>query len=594
MGNGEKPTVRTSNPATKAALASSPELLGLDDYAALCAEIDAGVEKSLVLDRKGISEESFARAQAHWLKRMSDEAERNRFHLTTRYQANFRAKRSVFEARLRRDRDRETRSKIEPPPITAVAAADQELRAPLVSSLPSIPLRDPPPIVPRAQHHPHAFEPRTLPRPVLPHNYAEPAPIMAHAPPPLPEPPVTRATGPRPPPVEPPSTVKRPPVGSITTPPSTSPMGHAPEPAMPFAPGPPKAAPAPSIHPSVNRPPKSLVATMPSRDTDAPRAPAVPFRPGVGSAAAVPQPGPAPSTGSPALGAPPPNPPNAATMSFEGLASRPKKLFSTMMVDVSALQIDALPFHADSAHASPLSSPSPAPSPPAHRSPSPLPSPSTHPSQSPHPSQSMGQPSPSTLQRSPAIGSTEEAPPSSDMGRTGVLDPAMVAKAMMGATPFAKNPSSPPSMSTVGAPMTAPAPTTTKSAPPVPHPADEDSVDSTRTHALPPENAQALLAQQLGALPFDRSDLLERSKATTGPGPQKSFPIDVFASLTAEIAENPGAVASTRARYGITEAAHLEESRRWTAAFDQDPELRERYLSSVRRYRSYLQGQAKK
>jgi hypothetical protein len=67
------------------------------------------------------------------------------------------------------------------------------------------------------------------------------------------------------------------------------------------------------------------------------------------------------------------------------------------------------------------------------------------------------------------------------------------------------------------------------------------------------------------------------------------FPINTFASLTAEIADNPAQIATIRERYQLTEADHLEESRRWEEAFSRNAELRQRYLGIVQRYRGYLQ-----
>ncbi len=68
----------------------------------------------------------------------------------------------------------------------------------------------------------------------------------------------------------------------------------------------------------------------------------------------------------------------------------------------------------------------------------------------------------------------------------------------------------------------------------------------------------------------------------------KRFSINVFASLTAEIAEQPAEVDAIRRKYGISEAEHHEESQRWTDDFATNDELRKRYLGIVQRYRGYL------
>ena len=106
----------------------------------------------------------------------------------------------------------------------------------------------------------------------------------------------------------------------------------------------------------------------------------------------------------------------------------------------------------------------------------------------------------------------------------------------------------------------------------------------------------------VAALPFaepaQRSE--ERSRAATGPalsssttGPhrspsQKRLTLNQFASLTAEIAANPGDAASTRGRYGVTATAHRDEEARWTADFAKDGALKGIYLATFQRYFEYL------
>lgn len=78
------------------------------------------------------------------------------------------------------------------------------------------------------------------------------------------------------------------------------------------------------------------------------------------------------------------------------------------------------------------------------------------------------------------------------------------------------------------------------------------------------------------------------SSASQPSGP-KRFSINVFASLTAEIAEGANAD-EVRKRYGLTEAEHHEESLRWTDEFAKNDEVRARYFGIVQRYRTYLQS----
>ena len=109
------------------------------------------------------------------------------------------------------------------------------------------------------------------------------------------------------------------------------------------------------------------------------------------------------------------------------------------------------------------------------------------------------------------------------------------------------------------------------------------------------ERAQAPIAgaSALGATLPPTTQPLPGPAASSPQGGGRRFSINVFASLTAEIAENPADVEAIRRRYGLGEAEHREESERWTAAFDADDELRKRYLGIVQRYRGYVRGQKK-
>jgi hypothetical protein len=79
------------------------------------------------------------------------------------------------------------------------------------------------------------------------------------------------------------------------------------------------------------------------------------------------------------------------------------------------------------------------------------------------------------------------------------------------------------------------------------------------------------------------------SAPPSSPTAQRRFTINVFASLTAEIAEEPGEVEAIRKRYGLTEAEHHEESQSWTLEFQKNDDIRKRYFGIVQRYRSYIQ-----
>lgn len=109
------------------------------------------------------------------------------------------------------------------------------------------------------------------------------------------------------------------------------------------------------------------------------------------------------------------------------------------------------------------------------------------------------------------------------------------------------------------------------------------------------ERAQAPVAgaSALGTTLPPTTQPLPGAASGSAQGGGRRFSINVFASLTAEIAEHPSEVEAIRRRYGVGEAEHREESERWTAAFDADDELRQRYLGIVQRYRGYVRGQKK-
>lgn len=79
------------------------------------------------------------------------------------------------------------------------------------------------------------------------------------------------------------------------------------------------------------------------------------------------------------------------------------------------------------------------------------------------------------------------------------------------------------------------------------------------------------------------------SPGSSSPAKSRRFSINVFASLTAEIAESPQDTEAIRTRYGVSEAEHHEESLRWTEEFQRSDETRQRYFGIVQRYRGYIQ-----
>lgn len=145
--------------------ASAAPPLPLEKYATLCAEIDAGGPTQEVLDREGVTIETWTVAQAYWLKRMADEAARKRLETTTRYQAIFKAKRKVFESKMVRAKAKQTDAP--PPPVEPLAAALSELDAPMPASIPHRDVPEPPPLTAK------------------PASVATAPPAMAIAPPPM-------------------------------------------------------------------------------------------------------------------------------------------------------------------------------------------------------------------------------------------------------------------------------------------------------------------------------------------------------------------------------------------------------------------------
>jgi hypothetical protein len=66
------------------------------------------------------------------------------------------------------------------------------------------------------------------------------------------------------------------------------------------------------------------------------------------------------------------------------------------------------------------------------------------------------------------------------------------------------------------------------------------------------------------------------------------FTLEQFASLSAEIAVTPSAVAQVRGRYGLDEASHRAEAEEWGRRFSADKDLFTRYGALFQSYRDWL------
>lgn len=555
MGDANQPGTVDGSGATRA---PGDPPVALDDYASMCAEIDAGVALPKVLEHRGVTAEAWSASQAHWLRRMNDEAERKKLRVTTRYQATFKAKRAVFEAKLRRERAREERAPIAPLDTAAMVAADKALSAPMISSLPNVALPDAPPPAPRRGGAMPIAMPSGLPlgvptgspvggtipsaeqrareltgssaSPAFAPSYASPSRGAAPAPPPRMEP--------APPSAVPMSAVPISAVPISAVPMSAIPISEAPATApagaprggsLPFQPPfqpplQPSAQPMPAPPaPKITKKPDWSRMTADIGPAIRQAVAAIPFQPRAGAPSAAsssPAPVAAPPSASP--GAPPlgsASSESAAPTAPRGPSpgAKPKHLYATMGVDYGALAREALPFHDKGSEGAQDRALAKAAVPPL----------------APPPPKGPESSAPSTQK-------TPSEPPrrvESELGRTGTIDPEIIKNALAGGIPFAKRAEVKPA----GGPADPPPP-------PGPSPA---------------------------------------------PTKGTRFPINVFASLTAEIAEQPANAAAIRARYGLTEEVHREESAHWTAAFERDPALRDRYFGIVKRYRAYLQSNKK-
>ncbi len=76
--------------------------------------------------------------------------------------------------------------------------------------------------------------------------------------------------------------------------------------------------------------------------------------------------------------------------------------------------------------------------------------------------------------------------------------------------------------------------------------------------------------------------------AVAAPSRAARFTLEQFASLSAEIAVAPAAVAQVRGRYGLEEASHRAEAEEWGRRFAADRELFVRYSALFQSYRDWL------
>ena len=94
-----------------------------------------------------------------------------------------------------------------------------------------------------------------------------------------------------------------------------------------------------------------------------------------------------------------------------------------------------------------------------------------------------------------------------------------------------------------------------------------------------------------GGLPFRAGAAAQATPAAAAPAaaPRATrFTLEQFASLSAEIAVTPSAVAQVRGRYGLDEASHRAEAEEWGRRFSADKELFARYGGLFQSYRDWL------
>jgi hypothetical protein len=497
--------------------------LPLDRYAHLHAAIDAGELQDQVLEREKVEPAIYLAAQAFWLKRMADEAERRQFETTIRYQTLFSVRKKLILGKLARERAARERPPVAGPPVEALAPMRGALQAPLTSHL---------------------------------------GPTTAPAPPAPPPPPLARPA----------------PMASVAR---VDPRSARDEPARPTPAAPPHAMPSFLAGPQPGAGGPGLVAPPPF----------------------APSPSPPPIVPAP-VAQPPRLEPEPA----------PRRAYATMSIDLAELQAAAAkaatPFKRGDGAPPPAAPVEPQPRAPegASRPGQTLPGTETPAGSLPF----RDEPSQGDVHASragadePHVGGTApladdlveearrrakeaariQAPPKIQLGATGTIDPEVMRQARA-SLPFGE-----------GAAREA---QRRGSSPAIPA-AEPPARESPKTQAFDFNSIPAHLRE---ALPFHPGQGTQKpfpevspkgaappspSPATVGPAHRKKrFTINVFASLTAEIAESPGDVDAIRQRYGVTESEHHEEARAWTEEFNAHDDLRQRYFGIVQRYRGYIQ-----
>lgn len=528
--------------------------LALEQYAALRAEIDAGEDMLGVIDREKVTESTWVSAQAFWLKKMAEEAETKRFESTNRYQAIYVAKKKVFESKRARRKTKEAQPPVQEPAVGALDGAAKFLVAGALTEVPAI-------AVPKAPVVAQIVEAPTfeLPPPPVP----PPAPVVA-------PPPRVGPSGPA--------------SSSVD---HTAPMTGAPTSSgLPFMPAPGAAPPAfvgrPAFVPAParasdddGREPDTVRPAGDGRtmavDIDAllreVKAGGTPFGPASSPASQAP---PKP-TGTPST--PPANP----------------NFLSTAAVDLATLTASknaATPFAS-----APASTPPSAPA-RAHATPF-AKAPDKRPAAIPaaRPLEALESDDDDDAPRTMML--TEEAAKllSKDIPMSARSAVAAVAAAPAGASRASPSRPGDASAEATLAPETA--------VPALRDPGAGLPFQRGQTSAQP--SAEAQMRQTRSGMPVPTSpspggaltppQIPAAPAAPLGAAGGKIFSLNQFASLTAEIAVYADRTAEIRQRYGVTEALHLAESKRWTEEFATNTELRQRYFGLVQTYREYLQKQ---
>lgn len=530
--------------------------LTLDRYATLHAAMEAGEPQLAVLSREAVEAETWHAAHAYWLKRMADEAERKRFETTIRYQTVFSVKRKQAEGRIAKEKAERER-----PPVfgaSSMAAVQRELAAP-ISPAPIGAAHPAPPVTERA---PRARTPQAMPSflnageapraPMMgsPEPVRQPGPVIADAPPPAPVAPPPRVAAARRPNmtmnIDASELVKA--AQQAATPFVKTPS----EPSMPAVVIPKQAAPAqPSPAPRAKQ---DLGRTM-MGSNDASSGRATPFANEGASK---------PGTTAPPVSRP---------ASVQGLPFRDEPSSG-----------GGLPFRDEPSSAGGLpfrDEPSSDWKQPPRVAPAAPPS-NTGTGTAPLPDDARAFARRMLEQRGTAVPPEPPragSPPAGNLGSTSAIAPEDVQRAIAN-LPFRGRSQSSSSFPAVQAP---------------PPPAQADDGGSPKTQAFDFNSIPAHLREALpfggGAPPAAPPPPAPPPPAAqqVAPASKKRFSINVFASLTAELAEAPHDAEAIRTRYGITEADHHEESRAWTSEFQANDDMRQRYLGIVQRYRGYIQ-----